>query len=113
MLCLENKGCSTLAELLEKFVTGGEPCAGQVGLFKQLLVSRPERNRRRRGASDRPEDGSHSGTELFHVERLGYVIVGAGVEPALLVIDGRMPGEHDDARLVAALTQSLEDLKTG
>src|SRR5213080_4622364 len=48
-----------------------------------------------------PDQRSHAGQELVELERLGEIIVGAGVEPAHHVLRGVPCGEHQDRRLAS------------
>ena len=48
--------------------------------------------------------------QLLHRERLGEVVVGAGVEAAHLVALGVERGDHDDRGLLVGLAQLLGDL---
>jgi hypothetical protein len=44
------------------------------------------------------QGGAEPGEQLAHRERLGHVVVGAGVERADLVAGAGPPGQHDDRR---------------
>jgi len=54
----------------------------------------------------RPEPGQ----QLAHHERLGHVVIGAGVERADLVAGVGPAGQHDDDRRLAAAAQLADDL---
>ena len=61
---------------------------------------------RRRPAQRRPQPGQ----QLVHAERLGHVVVGAGVERGDLVRLAVAGGEHDDRHLRPA-PQPADDLE--
>src|SRR4030095_7857039 len=44
---------------------------------------------------------------------LGQVVVGTGIEPGLLVIDGSVTGQHDDGSCAAGLTKPSENVYAG
>ena len=58
-----------------------------------------------------PADGLQAGQELDPAERLGQVVVGAGIEPPHLVSLGSQGGEHEH-RHVAHVPDALQDLPT-
>src|SRR5919199_6360461 len=55
------------------------------------------------------EVGVDAGYELLHTERLGYVVVGPGLEAPDLVHLGVLGGNHDDNYVPILLTDPLAD----
>ena len=60
--------------------------------------------------ADATQVGAHPREQLLGRERLGDVVVGAGIEAAHLVAVGVERGHHDDRHLLAAGPQGLGDL---
>jgi hypothetical protein len=61
------------------------------------------------GGTGPPDRGPHPGQEFFDAERLGDVVIGAGVERFYLVHTVGASGQHDDRRLGPA-AQALDHL---
>ncbi len=60
-----------------------------------------------------PGEGAEPGQELAEVERLGEVVVGAGVEPRDALLDRIEGGEHEDGDGAAGGADCLADLEPG
>src|SRR2546423_1375542 len=58
-----------------------------------------------------PDQRSHAGQQLVELERLGEIVVGAGVEPPHHVLRRIARGEHQDGRLTTLAPQLRRDLK--
>ena len=81
------------------------------GAVDSLPSSRRDRRARRRGSSAQRsagragvrgsvgQPGPQGGEQLGGVDRLGHVVVGAGVEAALALAGHRLAGDRDDRRV--------------
>ena len=98
-------------DLVERELLALRPALDRVGGQVDLRLAdrrRPRaRARRARGAA---EDGADARDELADAERLGHVVVGAGVEAADLVDLLAARREHDDRHERVAAAQLLADL---
>jgi hypothetical protein len=56
-----------------------------------------------------PQQGAQAGQQLFEVEGLGEVIVGAGIEPGHAVVHRGAGGEHEDGRAETGGAQFAAD----
>ena len=54
--------------------------------------------------------GAHAGQQHGELERLQDIVIGTRIEPQDLIGIGRIPGQHHDRRLEAALAQLLDGL---
>ncbi len=58
-----------------------------------------------------PEQGADASEQLLQRERLGQVVVGAGVQPLDAVADGVAGGEQEDRHAVALAPQAASDVQ--
>jgi hypothetical protein len=70
-----------------------------------------EAKRLARAVARAPQQRAHAREQLFERERLGQVVVGAGVEPFHAILDLRPGGEHQDREPAAVPPDGAGDLE--